>query len=110
MIEMLEPMFMQTIGIIWQEIGVRVYQEGQHPDQAIANVLKADGSYRKKIQEYIRELKYFALARGIGWGENTYYYMVKFVEDYVFNSIKTMLDKLQRRLDEAIKRIAGEQQ
>jgi hypothetical protein len=109
MVGTLEHMLINTIGIIWQEVGVRVYQEGQHPDQAIANVLRADGGYRKKIQDNIRELEYFASVEAMR-GENIYVAMVKFVEDYVVKSIKAMLEKLKVRLNETIKRISRGQQ
>ena len=51
MIKTLEKILINTMGHIWQEIGVRVYQEGQHPDQAIANVLRAGSGYRERIKE-----------------------------------------------------------
>lgn len=109
MIKVFEKILISTIGHIWQEIGVRVYQEGQHPDQAIANVLRAGSGYRERIKENMREYEYFAKEYKKRTGSSVYLAVVEFVDGYITESIKAMLGKLQGRLDEAIKQIVGEE-
>ena len=110
MIKILEKILISTMGHIWQEIGVRVYQEGQHPDQAIANVLRAGGGYRRTIEGNMREFKYFAEEYKKRKGSDLYVDIVDFVDEYITESIDLMVKKLQHRLSQVIKEIKGEEQ
>lgn len=97
-VENMKQMLLNTMGHIWQEVGVRIYQEGQHPDQAIVNVIHKDSGYRKKINDAMKEYKFFAEDYKKKTGENIYVSIVEFVDEFITDNIQKMLEKLNHRI------------
>jgi len=103
----MQKMLINTIGHIWQEIGVRIHQEGQHPDQAIINVLHEGSGYRGKISAAMKEYQFFAEDKKKK-GDRFWVLIVEFVDEFITDNIKLMLEKLNTRLRTVLDSISGE--
>lgn len=84
-----------TIGMIWQEVGVRIHQEGLPAWKAIVSVLGKKSSYLKTLKEKLREMEFFAEMVDDSLFSN--------INDYILNLTKEIINDMTNKLDKQIK-------
>ena len=84
-----------TVGIIWQEIGVRIHQEGKSTLRAIREVLAEGSTYYKELKNRVRDLEFII--------QNDE--LIKIIFSDIKDFTKEVMQTIQDNLNEKIKTI-----